>query len=269
LRSISATLYLLLSSAGQVHLIAGGEDQRRLFAHEGRDLGLELFVKLHRAVDQARAGHAGAEAVDGVLGRFTHFGVRGESEVVVRAEHQHALAVDLGLGSVVEVERAEEGVDAHLARVVGGHELVGLLEHVFAADARERGALLHRLVHVGRAGAHVLLLCGVAVGTVAGAVALGRGGALADVLVERRIDVRQLVPVLQHGPGRRQASARVEQAFGRLHHAVVGDPTHHGRAQEGLLTFVDERLAETHGGRFLREKSRNVNRPARELHPSQ
>ena len=119
---------LLLSRRGagrEVHLVAGGEDQRRLLADEGGELLLELLVQLHRAVDQARAGHARAEAIDGGLGRLAHLGVRGQAQVVVRAEHQHALAVDLRLRAVVEVERPEEGVDAHLARVVRGHELEG------------------------------------------------------------------------------------------------------------------------------------------------
>jgi hypothetical protein len=38
--------------------------------------------------------------------------------------------VEHGLGPVVLIERAEEGVDAHRAGVVRRHELEALLEHV-------------------------------------------------------------------------------------------------------------------------------------------
>jgi hypothetical protein len=54
-------------------------------------------------------------------------------------------------GTVVQIERTEEGIDAALAGIVGRHEAPALLEHVPAADAGQRVPLLHRLVHVGRA----------------------------------------------------------------------------------------------------------------------
>src|SRR5262249_30207724 len=62
-------------------------------------------------------------------------------------EHHHAAPVDLRLGTVVEIQRAEERVHAHPARVVRRLELVTLLEDVAAADAGEAGALAQRLLH--------------------------------------------------------------------------------------------------------------------------
>jgi len=130
----------------EVRLIPGRENERRLFAEERRELLFELVVQLHRAVDETRPGHAGAEAVDGCLGRLTDLRVSGEPEVIVRPEHDDALAVDHRFGSVVQVERLEERIHAHGARVVRGHELVTLLENVLAADAGQGGSLLQRLV---------------------------------------------------------------------------------------------------------------------------
>ena len=49
-----------------VGLVAGGEDERVLGAHPLRDLALELEVQVDRAVEQARAGQAGAVALERV-----------------------------------------------------------------------------------------------------------------------------------------------------------------------------------------------------------
>src|SRR5262249_5431635 len=136
-----------------VRLIARREDERGLLAEVRCELLLELVVELHRSVDEARARHARTEPIDRRLRRLTHLGMRGEPEVIVRAEHHHATAVDHRLGAVVQIERTEEGVHAHLPRVVRGEELITLLEYVLAADARERRTLPERLVEARRLGA--------------------------------------------------------------------------------------------------------------------
>ena len=129
---------------GEVDLVAGGEDQRRFLAEKRGQLFFELVVQLHRAVDEPRAGHARAELVDRVARRFAHPRVRRQAEVVVRAEHDHAAPFEHRFGSVVQIERAEERIDAHLARVVRGTKLIGLFEDVTSADGGQRCAGRHR-----------------------------------------------------------------------------------------------------------------------------
>ena len=70
-----------------VGLVAGGEDDRVVGAHPLGQLALELQVQGGGAVEQARAGEAGAVAVQRVLGARHHALVGGQAEVVVGAEH--------------------------------------------------------------------------------------------------------------------------------------------------------------------------------------
>ena len=78
-----------------VRLVAGGEDERVLGPHPLRDLALELEVQLERAVEQPRAGQAGAVALQRVAGARHDARVGGQPEVVVRAEHDPLGALHL------------------------------------------------------------------------------------------------------------------------------------------------------------------------------
>ena len=80
----------------QVRQEAAREDQRLLVAEEGGELALELGVQAQVPVQEARAGAARAELVDGRLGGRDHRGVVREPEVVVGAQHHHRLALVLG-----------------------------------------------------------------------------------------------------------------------------------------------------------------------------
>jgi len=103
----------------QVGLHAGGEDQRRLFPDELRDLVLQLLVHLERAVQEAGAGAAGAVAPDRLDGRLADAGVGRQAQVVVRAAHDQAVALVQGLGAFVFAQGDEVGVHA------GGNRLFG------------------------------------------------------------------------------------------------------------------------------------------------
>ena len=59
----------------------------------------------------------------------------GETEVVVGAEHEDALAVDLRLRAVIVVERLKEGIYLALTRLVRERKLVGLGEDIAAVLA--------------------------------------------------------------------------------------------------------------------------------------
>ena len=64
------------------------------------------------------------------MGRGEHVGVAREAQVVVRAEHDHALAVDLRFRPVVHLDRLEERVELRGAGLVGQLEVPDAGENV-------------------------------------------------------------------------------------------------------------------------------------------
>ena len=114
----------------EVRQVAGGEDDGGFLAHEPSDPVLEFLVKMGAAVEQARAGHRSAVLEDRVFGGVNDVRVAGQAEVVVRAEHEHPLAIDLPFGAVVAVQGLEEGIDVEIAGLIDEREGVGLGEDV-------------------------------------------------------------------------------------------------------------------------------------------
>ncbi len=100
----------------EVGLVSSGEDDRGLGAHPLGELGLELEVERGGAVQQARAGQAGAVAREGVARALHHPLVPGQPEVVVRAEHYPRLTLHLDHGHRWRLDLAEVGQHAGLAR---------------------------------------------------------------------------------------------------------------------------------------------------------
>src|SRR4051812_38658687 len=68
-------------------LIAGGEDERRLFLEERGEPFLELVVKIQRAVQKTAAGGSRTVSQRGALGCLEQLGMMSEPQVVVRADH--------------------------------------------------------------------------------------------------------------------------------------------------------------------------------------
>ncbi len=114
-----------------VRLVAGREDDRVLGAHPLGELALEVEVQVDRAVEQPRAGEAGAVALERVARALDHPRVAGQPEVVVGAEHDALGALHLDDRRGGRLEPAEVGQQVGLA---GGAELLGAL---VPADLRE------------------------------------------------------------------------------------------------------------------------------------
>jgi len=76
----------------KVHLHAGGEHQGGFLAHPFRQFPLQIFNQGHVAVQKTRPGAAGAIFRDGVHRRLAHFGVRGQTQVVVGTAHDNPAA---------------------------------------------------------------------------------------------------------------------------------------------------------------------------------
>ena len=89
--------------------VAGGEDERVLRAHEVGQLALELQVERQRPVQEARARHAGAEALEGVPRGGLHAVVACEPQVVVRPEHDALVALHVDHGPGWALEHPEVG----------------------------------------------------------------------------------------------------------------------------------------------------------------
>ena len=128
----------------QVGEEARGKDERARFADVPGQFAFEGFVQVEVAVEQARAGAAGAVAVDGLVRRAQHLGVVGEPEVVVRAHHDLALSIDRDGRAFGAVEGAEIGVEARglderviLEAVAGFEDLHGDLAR--GASPRDTG----------------------------------------------------------------------------------------------------------------------------------
>src|SRR5690606_1807048 len=71
----------------EIDLEAGREGEGGFAAHERGEALLEAYVDVERAVEQARAGAAGAVLLEGRARGLLDLGMVGEAEVVVRAEH--------------------------------------------------------------------------------------------------------------------------------------------------------------------------------------
>ena len=106
----------IVPERAHVGLVAGGEDDRAVGPHPVGDLLLELEVQRRRAVEQARAGQAGAVALQGVAGALHDALVAREAEVVVGAQHDPRGALHLHDGARGPLDRAEVGEDVGLAR---------------------------------------------------------------------------------------------------------------------------------------------------------
>ena len=109
----------------QVGLMAGGEDERVLGAEPIGELALELDVQIDRAVQKAGAGQAGAVTVERIAGALLDALVAGQSQVIVGAEHDPALALHLDDGQGRSLEHAEVRQGADLT---GGAQLLEALE---------------------------------------------------------------------------------------------------------------------------------------------
>ena len=104
------------ADAAGVGQVAGGEDERLLGAHPVRQLALQLQVQRQRAVEEAGAGEAGAEALQRVARGLLHARVAGQPEVVVRAQHDALAAFHLHHRAGRALEHAEVGHEVVLAR---------------------------------------------------------------------------------------------------------------------------------------------------------
>jgi len=69
------------------------------------------------AIEEAGASAAGAVFAGGIAGGFDHARVLGEAEVVVRANHDFALAVANHIVAVGLLDGAEIGIEALSSRV--------------------------------------------------------------------------------------------------------------------------------------------------------
>ena len=117
----------------EVGLMPGREHERVLAAHPLGDLRLQFEVQRRRAVQRARAGEAGAVAVQRILRARDYALVAGEAEVVVGAQHDPLRALHLHHRHRRGAEHVEVGEDVRLARCcehLSALVVAGLGEHV-------------------------------------------------------------------------------------------------------------------------------------------
>ena len=108
----------------EVRLETRREDQRRLLVHEPGEALLQLLVQVQRAVQEAAARAPAAILVQRLLCRLQHPRVMRQPQVVVRADHDLALAMD-------DDFRVVRRLDRHKIRIIPGRlDLTGLREPV-------------------------------------------------------------------------------------------------------------------------------------------
>src|SRR5215831_8091337 len=73
---------------GEVRLVARRKDDRVALAEVAGEVALECRMDRQRAVGGARPCRADAVTIHGITRRGTHFRVKGQTEVVVRSEHE-------------------------------------------------------------------------------------------------------------------------------------------------------------------------------------
>jgi hypothetical protein len=105
----------------QVRLVAGGEDDHVLGPHPVGELALQLDVHRGGPVEQPRAGYAGPVPLQGVAGGLLDPLIRGQSKVVVGAQHDRLPALHLDDGAGLGLEDPEIGEEVAL---LGGFELL-------------------------------------------------------------------------------------------------------------------------------------------------
>ena len=102
-----------------------------------RQLTLELQVQRRGAVQQARAGEAGAVSLEGVAGTLHDTLVAGESQVVVRGEHDPRMPFHLHHRHRGRLDGTEVGHQVGLAR--GAQQLFALVAADFGEDVDRGG----------------------------------------------------------------------------------------------------------------------------------
>jgi len=100
----------------EVGLIAGAEDERGFFSHEMGEPPLQFQVQFQRAVEKTGAATAGAKGLQGCDGGLPHFGMHGEPQIVIRADHDQVSAVNDRFRTFIVGDGAEVGVKPGLAR---------------------------------------------------------------------------------------------------------------------------------------------------------
>src|SRR5690606_1610963 len=91
-----------------------------------------LAVHRQRAVHKAGARYAGAEIVDGFLGRLDHARVVRQPEIVIRADHDDLASLVANDGSFRVLKGNEERVEAHGLSFASACEFLRLAEDIHA-----------------------------------------------------------------------------------------------------------------------------------------
>ena len=102
----------------EVGLEAGRERHDRLLAEESGQFPLELRMQAQRAVEEPRAGAAGAEGLKRLHARGDHARMHGQPEIIVGAEHDAALSLHDDLGVLPRLQLVKIRVDAHFPRLI-------------------------------------------------------------------------------------------------------------------------------------------------------
>ena len=105
----------VLEQGGQgplVGKISGGKEQGGIFSDVVGQGLLKLLMDDEVAAEETRPGAAQAVFAGGFDRGFDHTGIVGQAEVVVRPDHEDALALADDFGAVHFLDRAEKGINA-------------------------------------------------------------------------------------------------------------------------------------------------------------
>ena len=92
--------------------VAGDGDVAGFLADEGGEFFLEALVVGAAAVGEAGAGGAGAPFGEGALAGGDDFGMVGEAEVIIAAEHDHLAPIEPHMGADLAIESVIIGLIA-------------------------------------------------------------------------------------------------------------------------------------------------------------
>ena len=121
----------------EVDLETGAVEQHGLLVDQFGQGRFQLQVDVQRAVQEPRAGAAGAVFLHRRPGGLLDLGMVGQAQVAVGTQHEDLLALDDDLGVLRGGNGAKIGVQPHFPQLGGGFEVPGLVQQC----ARLRGAV--------------------------------------------------------------------------------------------------------------------------------
>ncbi len=114
----------------QIDLHARRKDQRVFLSYPIRQLGFQLFMHRHVAVQETGPGAARAKTLNGVNGSLPYFGMGGQPQVIVRSAHDHSPPLVSDLCALIFIQWDKIRVNSSFFSVLNNRKLITFFENI-------------------------------------------------------------------------------------------------------------------------------------------